>query len=146
MADEEDVALSAFDVFCRAAANGRIPQLNDREDLWRTLMLITTGKAIDLRRHQQAQKRGGKSDDLELLEEVVGREPDPALATMVAEECQNLFDRLDDNELQQIAISKLEGYTNEEIAGQQCCSLRTVIRRLGLIRRTLESMAEAARA
>ena len=32
-ADEEDVALSAFDSFCRAAAQGRFPQLQDRDDL-----------------------------------------------------------------------------------------------------------------
>ena len=32
-ADEEDVVLSAIDSFSRAAANGRFPALNDREDL-----------------------------------------------------------------------------------------------------------------
>jgi serine/threonine protein kinase len=33
-ADEEDVALSAFDNFCRAAEQGRFPNLADRDDLW----------------------------------------------------------------------------------------------------------------
>jgi hypothetical protein len=32
-ADEEDVALSAFDSFCRGAEAGRFPRLNDRDDL-----------------------------------------------------------------------------------------------------------------
>jgi hypothetical protein len=32
-ADEEDVALSAFDNFCRAAEEGRFPDLADRDDL-----------------------------------------------------------------------------------------------------------------
>jgi DNA-directed RNA polymerase specialized sigma24 family protein len=45
-ADEEDVALSAFDSFCRGAAQGRFPQLADREDLWQLLAVITTRKAI----------------------------------------------------------------------------------------------------
>jgi hypothetical protein len=31
--DEEDVALSAFDSFCRDACRGRFPQLGDRDDL-----------------------------------------------------------------------------------------------------------------
>src|SRR5207244_3139579 len=33
-ADEEDVALSAFDSFCRGAKLGRFPLLSDRGDLW----------------------------------------------------------------------------------------------------------------
>src|SRR5262245_64764290 len=36
-ADEEDVALSAFDSFCRHAEEGRFPQLADRDSLWRIL-------------------------------------------------------------------------------------------------------------
>src|SRR5262249_11787280 len=36
-ADAEDVALSAFDSFCRGVAAGRFPQLADRADLWRLL-------------------------------------------------------------------------------------------------------------
>src|SRR3989442_697950 len=55
-ADEEDVALSAFDSFCRAAAAGRFPQLDDREDLWQVLLLITARKAHDLRQREAAQK------------------------------------------------------------------------------------------
>src|SRR5262249_23569689 len=58
-ADEEDVALSAFHSFYRAVADDRLPQLSNRDDLWRTLVLITAGKAVELRRYGQAQKRGG---------------------------------------------------------------------------------------
>src|SRR5262249_4141902 len=57
-ADEEDVALSAFDSFCRRAEQGRFPRLCDREDLWRLLVLIAERKAIKLREHEQAAKRG----------------------------------------------------------------------------------------
>src|SRR5262249_39146854 len=46
-ADEEDVALSAFDSFCRGAARGRFPRLNDRDDLWQVLVLLTARKASD---------------------------------------------------------------------------------------------------
>lgn len=147
-ADEEDLALSAFDAFYRAAASGRIPQLNNRDDLWRTLVMITTGKAVDQRRREHAQKRGGPKvadeDELALLEEVVGREPNPALAALVADECESLLRQLDDEELQHIALSKLEGYTNEEIASRLSCSLRTIKRRLSLIRRSWEAIAEGS--
>lgn len=47
-ADEEDIALSAFDSFCRGAENGRFPQLSDRDDLWRLLVALTERKAIGL--------------------------------------------------------------------------------------------------
>src|ERR1043165_6145431 len=51
-ADEEDVALSAFDSFCRDAAAGRLPRLDDRDDLWRVLLFITGQKAVDLGRRE----------------------------------------------------------------------------------------------
>jgi hypothetical protein len=36
MKDEEDIALSALDRFCRAVNQGRCPQLADRHGLWRS--------------------------------------------------------------------------------------------------------------
>jgi len=58
-ADEEDVALSALDSFCRAAAQGRFPDLHDRQGLWPLLVAITARKAIKLIQHERRQKRGG---------------------------------------------------------------------------------------
>src|SRR5262245_16402692 len=58
-ADEEDVALSAFDSFCQGALRGRYPQLADRDDLWRLLVVITARKALDLRGKEGRIKRGG---------------------------------------------------------------------------------------
>ena len=46
--DEEDVALSAFESFCRAADQGRFPELHDRHSLWRLLSRIAHRKAVDL--------------------------------------------------------------------------------------------------
>ena len=59
MADEEDAALDAFDSFVRGAARGRYPRLDDRDDLWRLLVVITERKAIDQAQHERRQKRGG---------------------------------------------------------------------------------------
>src|SRR5260370_11009577 len=58
-ADEEDVALSAFDSFYRAAEQGRFSRLHDRDDLWQLLVLITDRKACDAVRHERRQRRGG---------------------------------------------------------------------------------------
>src|SRR5262245_39443366 len=55
--DEEDVALSAFDSFCRAAKRGRFSQLHDRDDLWQLLVLIAERKVIKLVSHERRRKR-----------------------------------------------------------------------------------------
>jgi DNA-directed RNA polymerase specialized sigma24 family protein len=146
-ADEEDVALSAFDSFCRGAERGRFPELLDRHSLWRLLVTITLRKAQALRRHEQRQKRGGgdvrgeeelfgaaDSDAEAALEQVLGREPDPELAAQVAEECRRLLGRLEDASLQALALLKMEGYTNDELAARMRWGLRTVERKLRLIR------------
>ena len=147
-ADEEDVALSAFHSFCQGAARGRFPRLDDRDNLWRLLVTITARKALDQVRRQARQKRGGGrvlvgsaqaggEDDTDGagLDQVVGQEPTPQFAAMVADECRRLLAALDDETLRQIALLRMEGYSDEEIAARVDCSLRTVSRKLALIRK-----------
>jgi len=54
---------------------------------------------------------------------------------MMADECRNLLQKLDDPRLRDLALAKMEGYSNQEIADRMDCSLRTVERRLRLIRK-----------
>jgi DNA-directed RNA polymerase specialized sigma24 family protein len=140
-ADEEDVALSAFDSFCRGAEAGRFPQLADRDDLWRLLFTLTARKAFDQMRDENRLKRGGGAvlgqsalaagGDFEWF---VGREPAPESAAMVAEECRRLLTGLKSDELRSIAVWKMEGFTNEEIAAKLSCATTTVERKLQRIR------------
>lgn len=65
---------------------------------------------------------------------VVGSEPTPEFAAEMIEAVDQLFNLLDDQELRQIALMKLEGYSNEEIAVEIGRSLPTVERRLKMIR------------
>jgi DNA-directed RNA polymerase specialized sigma24 family protein len=151
-ADEEDAALSAFNSFCSRAEQGQFPDLKDRDGLWALLVILTARKAADLVKRQQRQKRGGGRvqgdsalqpaagdsgpggfDDLE------GDDPTPEEAALLAEEVESLLGRLRDPALRQLAVWKLEGYTNAEIAQRQGCSLPTIERRLALIRRLLKS-------
>jgi DNA-directed RNA polymerase specialized sigma24 family protein len=148
VADEEDVALSALDSFCRGAERGRFPQLFDRDDLWQILIVITERKAIDLVHHERRQKRGGRklqgeSGSVRLdrsrevrgrLEQIMDREPTPEFVAQVTEECQRLLACLDNDELRAVALWKMEGYTNDEIAAKLDCVPRTVERKLRLIR------------
>ena len=60
-------------------------------------------------------------------------QPAPEVQVLIEEECQLLLDALPDETLQQLAIRKLEGFTNEEIGRLQGCSLATVERKLARI-------------
>lgn len=141
-ADEEDVVQSAFHSFFRGVAGGRFPQLDDRDNLWRLLVVITARKALDQLARENSKKRGGgtsrgesridSGDDA--IEQVIGDEPTPEFAAQVAEEYQRLLDRLPDEGLRQVAVWKMDGLTNDEIAGRLECSKRTVARKLDTIR------------
>jgi DNA-directed RNA polymerase specialized sigma24 family protein len=147
-ADEEDVALSAMNSFCRGMAEHRFAGLRDRADLWKLLLTITARKACASRRRQRAAKRGGgqvrgesafrnaDADDGrdEGIAAVLGHEPTPELACLVADDCRRLLERLGDETLRQVAQLTLEGYGTEEIASQLGCLQRTIQRKLAAIR------------
>jgi RNA polymerase sigma factor (sigma-70 family) len=153
--DEEDAALSAFDSFCAGLARGRFPLLDDRDDLWRLLVVITARKASAQADRRRSRKRGGDwhaltpEGDLsdagsDVIAQLVADEPTPEFAAMVAEESRRLLDCLGDDQLRAIALGRMEGYTGDEIAEQLGCARRTVTRRLDLIRRIWSGEAEAA--
>jgi DNA-directed RNA polymerase specialized sigma24 family protein len=144
--DEEDIALSAFDSFCAAAAGGRFPQLEDRQDLWRLLLTITARKAADEAQRQHAQKRGGGRvvgesvlargvPGGEFLDTIACPEPTPEFAAMLAEECKVRLDALPDETQRHIALLKMAGLSNQEVADRLGCGLRSVVRKLSLIRK-----------
>ena len=147
-ADEEDVVQNAFHSFFRGVSAGRFPQLNDRDNLWRLLVVITARKALDQLAHDHRKRRGGGTVqgesgiflrgaadwDAAAIEQVVGDEPTPDFAAQVAEEYHRLLDLLDDESLRQVAVSKMEGLTSDEIAERLDCSRRTVARKLETIR------------
>jgi len=160
-ADEEDVALSAFNSFCRAATAGRFAQLDDHHDLWRLLVTITARKASAQLKRQFAQKRGagqvhgesvfgqrgsGAGDSSSGgagIGAVAGGGPTPELDALVREECRRLLDSLGDEALEQVALKKLEGYTNEEIARDLGCAVATVERKLARIRKIWQPVRDA---
>jgi DNA-directed RNA polymerase specialized sigma24 family protein len=158
--DEEDAALSAFNSFCAGAARGKFPQLADRDDIWRLLVVITARKAMAQANREGRQKRGGgrvveeavlfghglgaADGSLAGLERIAAQGPSPEFAAMMAEECGRLLDSLDDDSLRQVALSRMEGYNNDEIAEQLGCARRTVARRLDLIRKTWLAAEEVA--
>jgi DNA-directed RNA polymerase specialized sigma24 family protein len=143
-ADEEDVALSAFNSFCHNVEEGRCPQLLDRDGLWRLLVVITVRKAGHLRRDEGRQKRGGGAihqtettgvdDGSPMLEAILSKEPSPEFAALASEEHERLMRVLGNDELRSVAQWRMEGYSVEDIAGKLKYAPRSIKRKLQLIR------------
>jgi RNA polymerase sigma factor (sigma-70 family) len=128
---DEDLALRSFySVYRRVRDPARPLRLSGRDDLWRLLATRTISRAIDLIRKHRPQEAPGAHD----VEGLLAREPTPEDAAEIADECRRLLDLLDEPQLRQIALWKVEGYTNEEIAARLRCVPRTIERKVRRIR------------
>src|SRR5262245_11833607 len=128
---DEDVALRSFHRLSQRVRDPARPlPLDSRDDLWRLLATRTISRAIDLIRRYRAGEVPGEHD----VEQLLTREPTPEEAAEMADECRRLLDLLDEPELRQIALWKVEGYTNEEIAARLDCVPRTIERKVRRIR------------
>ncbi|RIK73563.1 MAG: RNA polymerase subunit sigma-70 [Planctomycetota bacterium] len=132
----EDVALSAIKSVMLGLRENRFPELNDRDSLWPLLVTITARKVVSEQRRQLALKRSRAVERRwEDVRDCLGVEPTAEFAVEVADELERLVESLGDPSLRRIVEQKLAGWTNEEIAAGLGCSRRTVIRKLGLVRR-----------
>lgn len=145
VSDEEDIVLSVFDSFYDAAQLGRFPDLADRDELWRLLMRMSARKVVDKRRSEGRKRRGGEFQAFSLdanvegeLFELIADEPSPEMVLMMEESVEQLFSHLGVGQLRDLAVAKLEGYSNAELAQRFACSARTIERRLHLIREKLK--------
>jgi DNA-directed RNA polymerase specialized sigma24 family protein len=151
VADEEDIALSAFNSLCLGARDGRFPRLADQDSLWALLAFITAKKIADCVAHERRKKRGGgrvrgnsaliggtgsSGGDFDRL---FARSPGPATLNVWAEEYERLLQRLNDATLRTIAELCVQGYMIDEIAGKLGLARRTIHRKLHLIRSILHS-------
>lgn len=150
--DEEDVAVSAFQAFLEGVDEGRFPKLDDRDDLWQVLVMLTERRAISARRRERAQKRGGgqvRGDSVFVLpgggdsqvggfEQVAGREPTPEFALEMTETVRHLLNRLPDKTLRDIVQWKLSNLSLQEIAEKRGCSVRSIQRKFNEIREICE--------
>jgi DNA-directed RNA polymerase specialized sigma24 family protein len=136
-ADEEDVALSAFASFCRGAERHAFARLDDRGDLWQLLFTITARKARRQLQSERRAKRGGGgvrdeaaiaavgSDAGRGIEQMADESLSPDFAVMLDDELERLMRITGDESLREIALLRLEGYSNSEISdmtGRQASS------------------------
>jgi DNA-directed RNA polymerase specialized sigma24 family protein len=151
-ASAEDVALDAFASFCRRAEADGFARLSDRDDLWQLLVVLAFRKRCNQVKYERRQRRrpaGGRVYVASALEQdggeagalvtnLLSREPEPSLVVQAAEECRRLLAELKDEQLSRVALWKMEGFTNEEIAAKLGRSVPTVERKLARIRRLWE--------
>ncbi len=144
--DEEDAAQSALHSVFAGLLEGRFPDLRDRNSLWSLMLVITSRKISNRHRYDQQQRRDVRrtltksmlkntSDSSIAGDDLVANEPTPEFAEEFTEVCGQLYDCLEDASLKEIALMRIEGYLDGEIADRLNCSRRTVQRRLEIIRR-----------
>ena len=144
--DEEDVLQSLYKSFCLRQRRGDF-DLSSRDELWKLLVQITLRKARNTaNRHLLARRDvrrdasgevvlgDGFDEPTELLNQLDIDEPTPAEAALLNEALEQRFQALGEPELRLIAQKKIEGYTNQEIAQELQCTVRTVERKLARIR------------
>jgi DNA-directed RNA polymerase specialized sigma24 family protein len=137
--DEEDLALSAINALCAGAVDGRFQQLMNRDDLWQILIMIASRKAANVLRRPSIRRESGEGDfspagsqswTLDLLADSPAS---PEFLDSVDIHCEELLSLLSEK-LRAVAILKLRGYSNEEIANLRQRGLSTIERYLQMIR------------
>jgi DNA-directed RNA polymerase specialized sigma24 family protein len=137
----ESLARRVDQVCNRCEAAWKAAMLPRLDCLWGLLVTITARKAARQVRDETSRKRRGAApvaDADAILAEALSRGPSPEFAAGVAEECRRLVARLGDQDLQAVALLRLEGYSVAEVAGRLGCAPRTVKRKLALIRTVWE--------
>jgi DNA-directed RNA polymerase specialized sigma24 family protein len=152
----EDIVQRTFKSFFFRQQRGQY-NLADRGDLLRLLVRITLNKVRGTATREGRRRRDYRRDQAApageadpgggygwLLEQAENGGPTPDQAAILAEETERKLAQLPDD-LRRIALYKLEGYTNEEIAAlpEMGCSVRTVERKLRLIREAWGMIAVA---
>jgi RNA polymerase sigma factor (sigma-70 family) len=142
---EEDVIQSMFKSFCMRQQRGEF-DLAGRDELWKLLVTITLRKARIAAKAQRREKRdifreqtlsaGDRTDSAGwvLEQQIEAADPSPLEAVVFNEALERRLQALADPELREIALWRLEGRSNREIAGRLDCTERSVERKLGRIR------------
>lgn len=139
-ASAEDAVQTAFFNFFRRVQQGECDDISGRDELWKLLSMMTAQIASKQQRAEHAKKRGaGRTvleadlgDRLDLvahLDQLLGPIAPPECDLI----CEELLNQLDDD-VREVALLRLAGYTNLEIKVLAGYPLRSIERRVQLIR------------
>jgi len=142
VANESEIALSAFHSFVQRARAGQFPDLADHDAMWKLLKTIAIRKANDLHKQLKAKKRGGDraifgQADLTPdnrravgIETAISDVDPPSLEAEVSDLFNSLMAKLPDNRHRDAVLLKLQGAPVASIADCLETSTRTVQRLL----------------
>jgi RNA polymerase sigma factor (sigma-70 family) len=145
-----DAALNALQSFHSRLRQGEYGWVTSRGDLWKLLVTMTRNHAINQARRASAEKRHPKQGLIRgsematpegtgySLEDVVTEEPTPEMAIELAERIERIHKALDDPELSRVFQLRLEGYSREEISDVIDRAVRSVTRKLEIVRQAVE--------
>ncbi len=136
--DGEDIAISVLQTILQSSADGRFPNLQDRDDLWLLMIVIAQHDVID--RQRTALRRTPMYTMTDMLEtfnldlnEFLGQEDSHAKAMEIIECWEELLKSLPDDRFREIARLKLQGHTNRKIAETLNIGPRTMDRKVNMI-------------
>ena len=141
-AEADDVVQSALRSFCARAARHTPGSAPDLHGAWGLMCRIVVCKS---RRRHSRQARGkpgarlnpfsdfGAGEGPEFLEQI-GEESTAEVDAIVSEVLESL-----DSTLQAVALLMLENWDNEEMATKLNCSIRTINRKVDLVRQVFKT-------
>lgn len=138
VANDSEIALSAFNSLVQGAREGRFPDLNDESGLWKLLRVIAMRKANDAQKRLWAEKRGGSegpigqhhadSGEPAAINTVPAAGPGPEANLRAEELLASLLERLPNEKHRNAIVLKLSGADNIEIAENLDTTTRSVQR------------------
>lgn len=143
VADELDITNETLGAFFLQIRDGAFQDLNDRDGLWRLLATIAYRKSKTLIRHEHRGKRDlRRRHDPESIDAVGSSTERPDVIVLCAEFVSHFLVHLQDDTFRAIALARMEGRTNAEIAEHVGYSVPTIERKLRLIRQMGETLYE----
>jgi hypothetical protein len=152
VANESEIALSAFNSFIEHAREGKFPNLADQDDMWRLVKRFAIRKTNDTRKILRAQKRGGGdvivgqsdfSDESGIyrgINAAADKQTDPSTSIEVADLLNTMLQRLPDDQHRDIILLKLQGASIATIAECMETSTRSIQRILKKIEENWQSV------
>ncbi|MFM7165790.1 MAG: ECF-type sigma factor [Planctomycetaceae bacterium] len=153
--DGEDIASEVFSELSSGFEDGRFHHLDDRDDLWQILVVLTERRARHWYRRSQTEKRGGgkpefpidqpagSNDDLP-FSQIADKGPTPQDAAYLSDELNNFLHTLPGDSYRRIAIDWLTGFTQQEIAHRHSIGVGSVERKLRIVRESLRKFGSEA--
>jgi RNA polymerase sigma-70 factor, ECF subfamily len=156
--DENDILQSMYSSFCMGQLEGKAPPAG-RAELWKLLVRITMCKVVNTAHRHMAARRDVRRETASasrdrqmgssasqqfpqwMLEHIDNAQPSPEEKVIVLEELDRLLHGLSED-LRQIVLWKLDGFTNAEIACTIGRTVRCVELKMQLIRKRLEMKAD----